>query len=116
MNEIVIKHGFMYLADLSPSSGTEAGKLRPVVVIQTNFLNEAYHPSTWVLPCTTQLTSENLLRVRLPKNIAGNNEECDVMIDQSRAIDNQRFRKELFSVPSLLLREIKDKLRLAGDL
>lgn len=107
---------FLYLADLNPRRGTEAGKLRPVVVIQTDLLNTANHPSTWVLPCTTKLTPENILRVRLPSGAAGNSQDCDVMIDQSRAIDNRRFVKQLGRVPKLILDEIVEKLKTLGDL
>lgn len=90
--------------------------MRPVVVIQNDLLNEIAHPSTWVLPCTTRLTGENLLRVVLPRDIAGNREQCEVMIDQSRAIDNSRFVKALKSLPRILVSEIEAKLRLLGDL
>ncbi|OQW50696.1 MAG: hypothetical protein A4S09_17675 [Proteobacteria bacterium SG_bin7] len=110
-----IRHSYVYLADLSPRQGTEPGKIRPVVVIQTDFLNEANHPSTWVLPCTSRLTGENILRVVLPKKIAGNLEDCEIMIDQSRAIDNKRFQKEIGKIPTQILREIKEKLRLLGE-
>lgn len=113
---MLIQHGFLYLADLNPRQGTEPGKMRPVVVLQTNYLNEAGHPSTWVIPCTTKIVGENSLRVELPKSIAGNSENCEVMIDQSRAIDNRRFIKMLGRVPPALLREIKEKIRLLGDL
>jgi len=111
-----VQHGVLYLADLSPRKGTEPGKMRPVLVVQTNLLNEVGHSSTWVLPCTTRMVGENILRVLLPKGIAGNAEDCEVMIDQSRAIDNQRFRKALKSLPSLVLKEVKDKLRTLGEL
>ena len=111
-----IRHGYLYLANLNPHRGTEAGKVRPVLVIQTDYLNEARHPSTWVIPCTTRLVGENLLRVVLPKKIAGNKEDCELMIDQSRAIDNRRIEKELGKVPTIILREIKEKLRLLGNL
>jgi len=37
------------------------------------------------------------------------------MIDQSRAIDNQRFRRELGRLPAPILAEVKEKLRLLGD-
>lgn len=111
-----VRHGRLYLADLRPGRGTEAGKLRPVVVIQTDLLNDADHPSTWVLPCTTRLSGENLLRVPLPRGIAGNSADCEVMIDQSRAIDNRRLRRALGLVPPTLLREIKEKLRRLGEL
>jgi mRNA interferase MazF len=111
-----IRRGSLYLADLDPRRGSEPGKVRPVLVIQTDLLNEAGHPSTWVLPCTTRLSGESLLRVSLPRGIAGNRQECEVMIDQSRAIDNRRFVRALRGLPRTLLREVEDKLRRLGDL
>ena len=110
-----IRRGTLYLADLNPRRGTEAGKTRPVLVVQTDLLNEVDHPSTWVLPCTTRLTGENLLRVVLPRGVAGNRQECEVMMDQSRAIDNRRLVRTLKPLPRSLLREVDEKLRrLAG--
>lgn len=111
-----IRHGGLYLADLNPRQGTEPGKARPVVVIQSDLLNETDHPSTWVLPCTTRLTGENLLRVPLPRGIAGNITDCEITIDQSRSIDNRRFRKPLGQLPRLVLSEVKLKLKLLADL
>ena len=111
-----IRRGGLYLADLNPRVGTEPGKVRPVLVIQTDLLNETGHPSTWVLPCTTRLTGGNLLRVELPIGIAGNREECEVMIDQSRSVDNQRLVRALGTVPGLILREVEEKVRRLGEL
>jgi mRNA interferase MazF len=111
-----IRHGALYLADLRPARGTEAGKLRPVLVMQTDLLNAAEHPSTWILPCTSRLSGENLLRVVLPRGIAGNAADCEVMIDQSRAIDNRRLKRALGVLPAAILREVKEKLRRLGDL
>lgn len=111
-----IKHGGLYLADLNPSRGTEPGKARPVLVIQSDLLNIVGHPSTWILPCTTRLTGESLLRVQLPRGIAGNAADCEVMIDQSRSIDNRRFRKPLGQLPRVVLNEVKLKLRLLAEL
>lgn len=111
-----ILHGVLYAADLNPRRGTEAGKVRPVIVLQTDLLNETGHPSTWVLPCTSRVTGESLLRVALPKGIAGNVADCEVMIDQSRTIDNARFKRHLGAVPRPILDEIKAKLRTLADL
>jgi mRNA interferase MazF len=110
------RRGVLYLADLNPRRGTEPGKVRPVLVIQSDLLNDTGHPSTWVLPCTTRLTGENLLRVVLPRNIAGNREECEVMVDQSRAIDNRRLAKMLRPLPRIILVEVVEKLRRLGEL
>lgn len=111
-----IRRGTLYLADLNPRAGTEAGKTRPVLVIQSDLLNEAGHPSTWVLPCTTRLVGENILRVPLPRGIAGNRQACEVMIDQSRAIDNRRLVRALKPLPRMILREVEEKLRRLAEL
>jgi mRNA interferase MazF len=113
---VKVRRGQLCLADLNPNLGTEPGKVRPVLVIQTDLLNELRHPSTWVLPCTTRLSGENILRVPLPRGIAGNREDCEIMIDQSRAIDNRRFLRALRALPGEILREVEDKLRLLAEL
>ncbi len=114
--EVNIKRGYLYLADLSPNFETESGKVRPVLVIQSDKLNITFHPSTWILPCTSRLTPENILRTRLPQGLAGNDKDCDVMIDQSRAIANSRLLKELGKIPDSLLKEVEKKLLLSCDL
>lgn len=113
---VKIRRGSLYLADLKPRRGSKPGKIRPVLVIQTDLLNEAGHSSTWVLPCTTRLSGDNVLRVSLPRGIAGNRQECEVMIDQSRAIDNRRFVRALRALPRAILREVEEKLRSLADL
>jgi mRNA interferase MazF len=110
------RRGVLYLADLNPRRGTEPGKTRPVLVIQTDLLNDADHPSTWILPCTTRLTGGNLLRVALPRGLAGNRQDCEVMIDQSRAIDNRRLGRALKPLPRSILAEVVEKLRTLGEL
>jgi mRNA interferase MazF len=111
-----IIHGCLYSADLAPNFGTEPGKLRPVLVVQSDLLNETGHPSTWVLPCTTRATGESLLRVPLPRGVAGNPRACELMIDQSRAIDNRRFRRLLGRLPAAFLRDAKAKLKQLAEL
>lgn len=110
------RRGLLYLADLSPRKGTEPGKVRPVLVVQTDLLNDAEHPSTWVLPCTTRLTGENILRVSIPRGMAGNRADCEVMIDQSRAIDNRRLVRALKPLPRNVMREVEEKIRWLAEL
>jgi len=90
-----IKKWNIYLADLNPRFGTEPGKTRPVIVVQTDLLNN-YHPSTIICPLTTHIHPQaNILRVHLRKGEAGLMEKSDIMVDQLRAIDNRRFIKRL---------------------
>jgi mRNA interferase MazF len=110
------RRGELWSADLNPRRGSEPGKVRPVVVVQSDLLNETDHPSTWVLPCTTRLSGESVLRVELPARIAGNTRICEVMIDQSRAIDRRRLLRPLGQLPQIVMREVAEKLRRAADL
>ena len=87
-----IKRFEIWIADLNPQIGTEPGKTRPVLVVQTNLLNKVLHPSTIVCPLTTNTRKESeILRVNIKKGIANLNVNCDIMIDQVRAIDNKRL-------------------------
>ena len=98
----------IWLADLNPQIGTEAGKVRPVVIVQTNFLNEINHPSTIICPITTKLNNESsILRIRIDKGNCGLLENSDIMIDQIRAIDNSKFVKKI----GLVTPEIKNKIK-----
>ena len=85
------KRGSVYLANLNPSKKSEPGKVRPVLVLQTDLLNDAGHPSTLVMPLTTNLIDNmRLLRIRVPKR-GKLEQDSDLLIDQVRAIDNERF-------------------------
>jgi mRNA interferase MazF len=110
------RRGWVYMADLDPAHGTEPGKLRPVLALQTDQLN-AKHASTVVLPLTTNVFSQSrVLRVHLKKGEAGLNADSDVMIDQLRAIDNRRLRRALGAAPARCLEEIARNVAILLDL
>jgi mRNA interferase MazF len=88
-----IKQFEIRIADLNPRMKTETGKVRPVIVVLTDLLNKK-HPSTIICPITTNVKPEaEILRVHLKKSKFGLKEDCDVMIDQVRAVDNKRSKK-----------------------
>ena len=101
----------IWIADLNPQIGTEAGKSRPVLIVQTNLLNKIQHPSTIVCPITTNvLDDSDILRVHLKKGMANLHENCDIMIDQIRAIDNKRLIKKVGNLPTDLIDKILNHL------
>ena len=106
----------VWIADLNPQIGTEPGKVRPVLVVQTNLLNPV-HPATLVCPITTNVKAgAELLRVNLRKGEAGLNENCAVMIDQLRAIDNKRLVKKIGELPGLYQKRVKENIKVVLDL
>ena len=111
-----IKQFEVWIADLNPRMGTEAGKIRPVLIVQTDLLNTE-HPSTVVCPITTNVQAESdILRVHLKKGMAKLKENCDIMIDQVRAIDNKRLIKKIGTIPAELEETVKQNLRIILDL
>jgi mRNA interferase MazF len=84
-------HGEIWLANLNPGRGTEAGKIRPVLILQNQALLDADHPSTLIVPLTTSLIDDaEPLRLCIPAQ-GGLNKDSDLLVDQLRAIDNKRL-------------------------
>ena len=112
-----IKQFEIWIANLNPQIGTEPGKTRPVLVIQTNLLNKIPHPSTIVCPMTSNVKKgSEILRIHLKKGTANLHQACDVMIDQVRAIDNKRLTKKIGVLPDELVDLVKENIQIVLDL
>lgn len=106
----------IWIADLNPTIGTEPGKVRPVMIIQTDLLNP-HHPSSIIIPITTNIQRESrILRVQIKKGSCGVNEECALMIDQVRAIDNKRLMKKIGIAPAEVITKVRENLKILLDL
>ena len=106
----------IWIADLNPTKGTEPGKIRPVIIVQTDLLNK-HHPSSIICPLTTNIQKDTeILRVHLKKGCCGLIEECDIMVDQTRAIDNKRLIKKLGIAPTEITSILKENLKIILDL
>ena len=106
----------VWLANLDPRIGTETGKTRPVLIVQTDLLNNI-HPSTLICPITKNVKPEShILRVHLKKGTAKVKENCDIMIDQLRAIDNKRLIKKMGELPDNISERVKENIRIVLDL
>ena len=111
-----IKQFDIWIADLEPQRGTETGKVRPVLIVQTNLLNNE-HPSMLICPITTNVEKESeILRVHIKKGTANLNIESDIMIDQLRAIDNRRLLNKIGELTKDLQLIVKDNIKIILDL
>jgi len=112
-----IKQFEIWIADLNPQIGTEPGKKRPVLVIQTNLLNKIPHPSTIICPITTNVQKDaDILRVHIKKGVTKLHENCDILIDQIRAIDNKRLVNKVGDLPADLIDKVKENILIVLDL
>ena len=88
-----LQHGGVYLVNLnSPrkNAPAEMSKVRPAVVIQTQALLDIDHSSAIVVPLTTNLKTNNLLRYRIPAQ-GRLQEDSDCVLDQIKSINVKRF-------------------------
>lgn len=110
----MIRQYDIWLADLSPRIGTEPGKTRPVVIIQTDLLNP-FHPSTVICPVTSRIQPVvKLLRVHLQKGQL--DKPSAILVDQLRAIDNRRLKQRLGALTPRQIKQLKQNLLVVLDL
>ncbi|MCY4477120.1 MAG: type II toxin-antitoxin system PemK/MazF family toxin [Gammaproteobacteria bacterium] len=90
----IIRRGQIWTAYLNPSRGREVGKIRPVLVIQGDWLSAAQDHTVIVLPLTSDVHgSREPLRVTLPARDALR-KESQVVVDQPRTVDRRRLGPE----------------------
>lgn len=87
----MMRRGEIWTANLNPTRGTEIGKIRPVIIIQADWLTEAGSDTVLVIPLTTQHRETlDALRVTI---LARDQlrETCYTVAEKARALDRSRF-------------------------
>ena len=114
---MALKQFEIWIAYLNSQIGTEAGKTRLVLIVQTNLLNKLPHPSTIICPITTNVKKETeILRVHIKKGTANLQKDCDIVIDQIRAIDNKRLINKIGDLPKTLIDRVKNNIKIMMDI
>lgn len=86
-----MRRGEIWVANLNPNKGSEAGKIRPVVVLQADELTAAGMGTIMAAPLTTLLwPAFEPLRVKISARDRLE-KDCHVMVEQTRAFDRSRF-------------------------
>jgi mRNA interferase MazF len=118
------QRGQLWEVDFEPQTHKqEPGKRgRPALIIQTNILNDAGHATTIVIPCTTQVYRDGQgdgfpLRIALGK-LGKLGSETDVLVDQIRAISNQRLMasKPLAELSRTHMKRVEEALKILTSL
>jgi mRNA interferase MazF len=87
-----MKRGEIWVGNLNPNRGADAGKIRPVLIVQADFLTDQGEPTVIVLPLTAQVRAakEPLhVTIRARDRLA---QDCQVMPEQPRTLDCNRLR------------------------
>ncbi|MBM5811026.1 MAG: type II toxin-antitoxin system PemK/MazF family toxin [Gammaproteobacteria bacterium] len=86
-----MRRGEIWVGNLNPNRGAEVGKIRPVLVVQADFLLGEEQATVVVLPLTTQVraTTEPLHVTIEPRDRLRST--CQVMPEQPRTLDRRRL-------------------------
>ncbi|MGH8766150.1 MAG: type II toxin-antitoxin system PemK/MazF family toxin [Burkholderiales bacterium] len=86
-----MRRGEIWIGNLNPNRGNETGKIRPVLILQADFLIAQGEPTVIVLPLTTQVRkSKEPLHVTIPARDRLR-QPCQVMPEQPRTLDRTRL-------------------------
>lgn len=112
-----LKRGQIWDVDLNPQTHREEpGKRnRPALILQTDLLNDAGHPTTIIVPGTSQTEPEDCFPLRVAlRRLPGLAFDTDLLIDQVRAVSNRRFTgsKPVAELSTNQLRKVEAALRL----
>ncbi len=104
----------IWLTDLGEKAGTEPGKIRPSVVVQSSFLTGL--PSTLICPITSNPWLKGLLRIEIKGGISGLQRDSFILIEQIRALDNSKFLQLLGELPLEDQLHLNESLKIVLDL
>ena len=90
MTTLDIRRYEIYFADLNPTIGSEIKKVRPVVIVSQDEMNQ-YLETVVVCPLTSKLHPQ--WRTRL--QIKCLNKNAEIAVDQIRTISKKRLKKRL---------------------
>jgi mRNA interferase MazF len=90
MKTLTPKRYEIYFADLNPTLGSEINKIRPVVIISDDAMNN-YLETIVICPITSKI--HPTWRTRLQVNCAG--KQAEIAVDKIRTISKIRLKKKI---------------------
>ncbi len=103
--------GDIYMLDFGIPFGSEPGRRRPVVIIQSDKENLNNLHTKVVVPLTSNTINANLRgNVFLPKTESGLSKDSVALIHQIIVIDKIRLEEKISKLPKNLLLKIEEEI------
>ncbi len=110
-----ILKGEIYLAELSPTIGSEISKKRPVLIV-SNDINNQYAETVSIVPITSTTAKIYPFEVFLPKGEGNLINDSKAKCNQIRTIDKQRIQKKFGKVNNEKLKEVEKAILIHLDI
>lgn len=113
---VIIRRGDIFYADLRPVVGSEQGGIRPVLIIQNDVGNK--HSPTVICAAITS----RMNKAKLPTHVELDTRKCDmikdsvILLEQLRTIDKQRLKEKICHIDEELLEKVNCALKVSLEL
>ena len=95
MNNVKVKRGDVFYADLNPVVGSEQGGVRPVLIIQNNIGNK-YSPTVIIAAITSKIDKAKLpTHVEIEADSIQIEKDSGILLEQIRTIDKKRLQRRV---------------------
>jgi mRNA interferase MazF len=112
-DEMSIKRGEVYYAELNPVVGSEQGGTRPVLVIQNNVGNQ-FSPTTIIAAITSQICKAKLpTHVEVQAERSGLERDSVILAEQVRTIDKSRLKERMAMLDEEIMARVDEALTIS---
>jgi mRNA interferase MazF len=113
MNRIL--KGEIYLAELSPTIGSEISKKRPVLIVSSDISNQ-FSDTVSIVPITSTTSKIYPFEVFLPKSEGNLINDSKAKGNQIRTIDKLRIQKKFGKISNEKLKEVERAILIHLDI
>jgi len=116
VNNLIVKRGDIFYADLSPVIGSEQGGVRPVLVVQNDVGNK-YSPTVIAAAITSKINKAKLpTHIEIDAQKYGLSRDSVILLEQVRTIDKQRLREKIGKLDELQMIKVNDAISVSFGL
>ena len=116
VNNLLVKRGDIFYADLSPVIGSEQGGIRPVLVVQNDVGNK-YSPTVIAAAITSKINKAKLpTHIEIDARQYGLSRDSVILLEQVRTIDKQRLREKIGKLDELQMIKVNDAISVSFGL
>lgn len=116
VNEVVVRRGDIFYADLSPVVGSEQGGVRPVLVIQNDIGNK-YSPTIIIAAITSQINKAKLpTHIEISAEEYGLTKDSVILLEQIRTIDKKRLKERVGHLSDELMKKVDECIQISFGL
>ena len=113
VENLVVKRGDIYYADLSPIIGSEQGGVRPVLIIQ-NDVGNRHSPTIICAAITSRMNKAKLLtHIEISSGRYHLVKDSVILLEQIRTIDKQRLREYVCHVDSRMMGKVNHAIQIS---